>query len=513
MAWLRHSSVWAVLALVVLAASLRLWGAFADLPYIQHPDEPAYIARALHIFQTRDLNPHFFNYPSLFLYANALAYIPYYWVGRVAGVFQSPQDIATPIALIMGTAFAPLPSVAMVGRSVSILLGSASVALTYLVGQRLTGRPSVGLLAALMLAISPANVTHSRHITPDTYVVFWHLLTLLLSLYLLQPGRPWHYVLAGVLAGFSASSKYNGGLIIVCVVAAHFLRCGWRGFGDWKLYAALAASGLGFVLTTPFAVLDFPAFWRDMQFELQHYATGHDGMEGNALRWYLAYLWRFEGVAALLAGVQIFRGLARRSAVTALLAAFAVGYFAWISTYVVRNDRTILPLTPFLFILASILVVDLLRHSRVRGRQPSAAGWRLAAMVVVGCVCLLPWRPAVTTTLSLLVIDSRTTSRNWIETHLAPGSKIALESYSPFVRPDRFEVHSVIRLIDHTPDWYIDNDFDYLIASEGMFGRYFGNPDQYREEVASYEALGAAFVPVQEFNDGDYEIRIYGAAR
>jgi len=52
--------------ILLIALSVRLWGVNYDLPYIYHPDEPGYIAISQNIFKTGDLNPHFFNYPSLF---------------------------------------------------------------------------------------------------------------------------------------------------------------------------------------------------------------------------------------------------------------------------------------------------------------------------------------------------------------------------------------------------------------------------------------------------------------
>ena len=91
-----------VALLLGLSVLLRVWGFNYDLPYIYHPDEPSYVAFSQRIFQTGDLNPHFFNYPSLFFYINAVAYIPYYLFGKALGVFHTPYDILPPISLAMG---------------------------------------------------------------------------------------------------------------------------------------------------------------------------------------------------------------------------------------------------------------------------------------------------------------------------------------------------------------------------------------------------------------------------
>ena len=47
-----------------------------ELPYVAHTDEPTQYNPAIRILTTGDLNPHFFNYPSLpiYLYSAVLAF-------------------------------------------------------------------------------------------------------------------------------------------------------------------------------------------------------------------------------------------------------------------------------------------------------------------------------------------------------------------------------------------------------------------------------------------------------
>ena len=159
--------------ILLIALSVRVWGVNYDLPYIYHPDEPGYITISQNIFKTGDLNPHFFNYPSLFFYINALAYIPYYLLGKLMGIFHTPNDILPPISLTMGVTQAQMPTTVLLGRVITICFGVGTVGLVYLVGKQITGRTAVGALASLMVAISPTNVWHSRLITPDTFVTFF----------------------------------------------------------------------------------------------------------------------------------------------------------------------------------------------------------------------------------------------------------------------------------------------------------------------------------------------------
>jgi len=508
---LAQNAKWLLIGVTLLAISLRIWGINFGLPYLYHPDEPVGVRIAQRMFKTGDLNPHFYHWPSLTFYINALAYIPYYLVGKLMGVFHSPADIPGPIVLAMGVGQASMPTTWLLGRILTVTFGSAAVVLVFLIGRRLTNSTAIGLLAGIMMAISPTNVAHSRLITPDTFTVLFVLLSFWGSVQIFQQGKPWHYIIAGIGSGLAASTKYNGALIVLPLILAHFLRHGLKGMRERNLYFALLLSIVAFLATTPFALLDYQKFLTDLQFDAQHYSTGHAGMEGNTLNWYLAYLWRVEGPVALLAVLGILRGIYARSKQTVLLSVFPLVYFTFISSLVVRNDRTLLPLTPFLFLLASSLLVNLFRHTNIRGPNT-----RKLLILAVGALALasltLPFLQTVKNNVQLTTVDSRETARIWIAHNLPNGARIAIESYAPYVDPQRFSVQGFGRMIDHTPEWYIANGFEYLIFSQGMFGRFYREPDRYSNAVSQYEDLFRAFDMVETFTDGGYEVRIYRVA-
>ncbi len=504
----------ALLAVILLlAALLRGWALAYDLPYIYHPDEPVYIAISQRIFVTGDLNPHFFNYPSLFFYINALAYVPFFILGKLAGILHSRADILGPVSLAMGVTQAQMAGAVLLGRVVTACFGVGTVGLVHLAGKRISGKAAVGLLAALAVAVSPANVSHSRLITPDTFVTFFVAAALLASVLVYQQGKTWQYILAGICVGLAASSKYNGGLVLLPLLLAHALRHGRAALRQPGLYLALFFCGAGFLAATPFAILDPSKFLTDLSFEAQHYATGHAGMEGEALLWYLSYAWNSAGLLYLLAVVGIPYGFRSHLKETCLLSTFPVVYFALISTMAVRNDRTFLPLTPALFLLAAWFLVDLDLFGKLKTASGSGAR-RLfvAALASLAVVALAqPLLRTVADTTRLVTVDSRETARVWIAGNLPSGTRIAIESYAPFVDPSRFTVRGGIRLIDHEPEWYVEQGFDYLVASEGMYGRYYREPQKYGAEISKYDSLFRRFSLVIAFSDGGIEVRVYRA--
>jgi 4-amino-4-deoxy-L-arabinose transferase-like glycosyltransferase len=503
----RSSILFAIIIIVSLA--IRIWGINYDLPYIYHPDEPHSLTVSQNIFKTGDLNPHFFEYPSVFFYINALAYIPYYLFGKLQGVFTARSDILAPLSLVMGVTKSQMPTTVLLGRIITVIFGAGTLGTTFVIGKRLAGKASVGLLASLMLAISLPNVSLSRFISPDTFMVFFATAAFLASLLIYQQGKTRYYILAGIFVGLTASTKYNGGIIVLPMIFAHFLRFGRESLRNRNLYIALLMCGLGFLAGTPYALIDFPKFWGDMRFQSLHYSAGHAGMEGNTLRWYLNYMWSTGSIIYILSLLGIFQGIYSRSKEIFLLSVLPVAYFVFINIFMVRNDRTFLLMTPFLFLLAATLLEFLIRISS----EVESKIWHYASRFVTGCllitIIVMPAFVTVKNTIGLTSVDGRETSRIWIADNLPAGAKIAIESYSPFVDPARFSVQGVVRIINHDPDWYVKNGYEYLVFSEGMFGRFYNEPDVYRSEVLLYDEFFNRFRLVKIFNDGNYEIRVY----
>jgi 4-amino-4-deoxy-L-arabinose transferase-like glycosyltransferase len=496
-----------LIGLISVAFMLRVWGINFGLPYLYHPDEPDKIVTSLRMLKTGDLNPHYFRKPSLFLYLNTLAYVPYLIVAQQAGVIRDRTDIPEPTMLAMGVGVEPLPSVVLVARLMSVFFGTAAVGVCFWAAWRLTSRSAVGLLTAALLAVSPTCVMNSRYIAPESLLTLLLLLTLGASAQIWRHGQTRYYVLAGLAAGLTAAAKYNGAIVVLVILVAHFLREGLQGWRKRSLYLAIVLSAVGFVAATPFAILDFTKFIADFSNQSQAYATGHFGMEGNTFGWYLNYLWVFEGPVVVLAVIQMIRGVFARSRAVLLVSVFPVAYFVFVNLYVVRNDRLILPLLPFLFILAAMFVVDMFDKLKTRAFYRPWVKWVSGAGLIA--VMIFPLTQTVYSTAQFMTIDSRETARIWIAQNMPPGSRVAIESYAPYVDPERFSVQGFLRIIDHPLGWYADNGYDYLVVSEGMFGRFFLEPERYAAEVAQYEEIFQTLEPVQLFTDGGYDMRVY----
>ena len=55
----------------------------------------------------------------------------------------------------------------------------------------------------------------------------------------------------------------------------------------------------------------------------------------------------------------------------------------------------------------------------------------------------------------------------------------------------------------------MEQGFEYLVFAEGIFGRFYAEPEKYASEIAQYDAFFERFELIRLFTDGGYEVRVY----
>lgn len=492
-----------IVAVIAGAFLLRVWGIDFGLPYIYHPDEHRNLGLVLKMLAKDNPNPGFFHYPSLFLYLNALTLMPYLWVARALELVPNTEPVAAAKMIAVGTGITSLPSVFVVARLVSAVCGVGTVVLTYAAARRLFKRMPVAVLAAVCVAVSPTLVEQSRFATPDIVATFFTSVAIWGAARVLTLARLRDSVIAGVGIGLAASSKYNVALVACPVLVAHLL----SGAGGLRrvVVAALAAVA-AFAVTSPFTIIDHQTFFKHLSHQATHYAEGHPGMEGDAFAFYVESVLVEGGPALFLAGVGVAFGIALRSRAVGVLVSFAVTYLWFISSLEVRNERTLLPLLPGLFLLSAHGLSEGTRVLNTRGVPRLGAIWlsRGIAILMVGWLGFRSIAAGIRNTTP----DSRETARVWIEQNLPVRSRIAIEAYSPYVNPRRFKVKRTFFLIERSAGEYARH-FDYVVSSEGGYPRFLEDPKRYQEEIQKYKELFQSFKLLKSFNDGGYSVNIY----
>ncbi len=360
---------------MTIAILLRIYGLDWGLPspaqvHSYHPDEITVIGPTLHMnIFAGEMNPHFFNYGSLFLYAVYFARLfaeGYGWLdltpffkafaaGGWLGVSESLQAIEE---------FAKLH---LLARWLSVILGIATVLLVFVWARRLMNRWAA-FIAAILLATFPMHVQHSHFATVDVPLTLLTTLTLYLAASAESKRR---MLLAAFVAGLATAVKYSvAPALWLTLITLWAWRVRWF-VALGRLIAITVAMGAGFLLGCPYSVLAFNEFWRDFYWEtFVHSRIGHGYVfaeTGNGHWFHLTVnLPAAIGVPAILlaiAGILPIGSSApledpeqenfrRRTIVSTVV--FTLAYFVPLGFAQVRFARYLMPLLPILALWASL---------------------------------------------------------------------------------------------------------------------------------------------------------------
>ena len=275
----------------VLAAILRLVGVSHGFPFIFHPDEPTIIRSALGVRFSP--NPAHFDWPHLYVYLNYFIYMGFAFIRGLVENTTVGAFIASKLPIIWNDNLIFY----LLTRILTAIIGALTVYPVYLTAKRLFDE-KVALLSAFTFAILPFHISQSHRSLPDVPMIFFLSWGLYYASVILVDKDISHYQKSGFFAGIAASTKYNGGLSAFTVPLAHLFRIlSQRIFGSTENEPiisfggifALVVSGvfavIGFLLGTPYALLDYKNFLRT------------DGPSGA--------LWQFVNVGSVSLGRHI----------------------------------------------------------------------------------------------------------------------------------------------------------------------------------------------------------------
>jgi hypothetical protein len=195
--------VWPVLVLVALG--VRLWGIGWQLPAALYFDEMKYVDRAGAAVRGQPPDVADFRNPTLFRHVLEVEY-------RLAALVHPIADVREAAVFQLGLA-----------RVTSAVLGAGACLLTGLAAMRLwpgIGGAWAGLAAGLILALTPLEVHLSHYAVNDAPASFVMAACLLVGVRALMAPSGLDFLLAGLLAGLAAATKYNFGVVLVLPLVA-----------------------------------------------------------------------------------------------------------------------------------------------------------------------------------------------------------------------------------------------------------------------------------------------------
>jgi hypothetical protein len=154
---------WLLLLIVIIFAFVvRAYRAKWGLPYLYYWDEPQTASNALQMLKTGSMHPHFFNYGTLIIYINYVVDIFHYLylIGQPEGFKPYLNNLAE-IQTVWDTQWhwtISHPSFYYWNRLVSVVMGTGSVIVTYLITAKIFDNKWVGLIAAIFLGASSQHI-------------------------------------------------------------------------------------------------------------------------------------------------------------------------------------------------------------------------------------------------------------------------------------------------------------------------------------------------------------------
>ncbi len=460
-----------LVAVVGVAALVRVWGIWFGLPHTQaRPDELVVAGIAVHFF-SGDLNPGFFDYPTLFMYGLGGLYLLYFIGGALTGRFAS----VSAFLLAWQQDWSPF---FLIARGVSAVCGTLTVVIVYRLTTRLFGA-TCGLVAALFLALSLLHARDSHFGVTDVAVTMLICAAMLALVEAHLERRPQRFLLAGLLAGLAASTKYNAALMIVPMAISQALEMADAArerrpmLGDRRAWLFLAPFAAAFLLGTPYAVLDPAVFIEGLRRVGSHLQDGHGVDVGQGWRYHIAVSLRYGlGWPVLVLGLAGSVLVALRSPRTALLlCSFPLAYYAAAGQGRTVFVRYVIPMLPFLCMTAAVAVVTIAARLTPVMRLPGRHTPLLTA-VAAGLVIL----PSATALVQLDYLLGRTDNRlvatRWVRSRIPQGASLyqSGESYGRLElevppEPPRFDVWQFDaglgrftrnrKVLNATPDWIV----------------------------------------------------------
>ncbi len=451
-------TLWIGFALLLLMSfGVRLAFIERTLPYSLHIDETSIGKSAARMIRNGNGHPHYFRYPTLPIYVATSSFL----IGRIIdGDTESPVGYA-------GWPFYDRPRVVGTARVIFALLSVGAIAFASLAAARAFRAPKLLILSPLFLSLSGVFLTQSWvYLNVDIVGAFvcsfavWFMLKQRDCESLMQRA-----IIPGLLTGLAVGSKFYLGLVglpfALILMEKRFRKNVLRN----GLVIALLTI-VGFLLSTPYAVLDFDAFWNGLLTEVRHYGDGNVGRDrvGDAgwpqAVYYLKILRNELGLVTLLAAVfGLVMGWKRNRREFALYLSFPLVLYVFLCTQRVNYPRNLTstiiflaPISGYGAIVAWEFVCNAFSRRRTADdeggstqREPGK-GARLMAAIALALLFmpLLPW--ASVSVAYSIPRDSRLELESWINAN-ASGATRVLIAEELLVDVRRLEVEFDVKVV------------------------------------------------------------------
>jgi 4-amino-4-deoxy-L-arabinose transferase-like glycosyltransferase len=498
----RTSSVLLV-AILAVAAAVRVWGLAFGLPHSQaRPDESQIIDVTLNFLQG-NFKPAFYDYPWLYMWVLTGLYVVYYVWGGINGAFQGVAELVATWPIDWEPFF-------LISRGLSAAAGVATVAVVYRLARKLWDEPTA-LVAALFMALAFIHARDSHFGTTDVAMTLLIVTSVSLLVSAHAAGERRLFVLAGLFGGLATATKYNGAFLAAPFIVSQLLHAaespGRRvaALFDRRLLWFGVPFALAFAIGVPFVFADVGRFSGAMSDLAHSMRTGQGALTpDNGWLHHLTYSLRYGlSLPLLLAGLAGAIALAvrdpRRAAV---LFAFPLVYFAVAGSFRNLFFRYMIPVVPFLVVAAAWLVTAAVRRVTQSG----------LALAVAAALVVLPSAMSVVEFDRIAsAADNRVLVAEWFARHVRPGDSVlqsgSIYGYAQLDNRvwtvwtwDRFRKAFIVqnRRAVGRPDWILLQESPLPSMTQDVVTEFLNEDYQFVREFAAYVPRNGRVYDIQD---------------
>jgi len=455
--------------------------------------------------QNLDSNPHYFEYGTLQPYLIGIALAPYYVYLKI---FQS--ELIEELKQLDYTyqAYYSAPSafrnnIFFIGRLVTVVMSILVILTTYFIGKNYSVK--TGLIAALFLALTMGFANEAHYANLNIPMLFWLTLSILFCMYTLKRPAWKNYLLAGLFGGLAFSTKYSAIYIAIPILIAGFLA--EKKILNKKLVCSFLFFILGFLIGTPYAILEFQTFKDDFIFGITARETwkGFIGQRGwienipNAINLFGFPLFVFSVIGVIYVLYRLSKerkDLLKNNFIKydLFLTSWVLIFYFLIGFWQINFMRYLLPIAPAILVLNARFFMSMFK---TKLKKILILAFFLVVIYSFVYVVMMDW---------MIISDSRFTANAWIKENIPKSAVIDIDSDSMQRYPTNLSEYNIrhldeITVLNDTEFMgFINtyNESEYFILSEFIYYRYFKFSESFPEKTEYYQKLLS--------NETDYKI-------
>lgn len=493
-----------LLCIILVGAIFRFYNLNWGSGYYFHPDENSLAGPIQQLSFPTQMHPHIFTYGSVTVY-----------------LIYFTREFFTHLPLI-GDQLSSFLHPLLVGRFYSALFSALTVWIVFLICKSFLNQ-KWALLSALLTATTAGLIQQAHFATPETNLTFFLFCSLLFLIKFVQKANFLDiksFIFASVFLGLALGTKVSSLVFIPTVILALAFKFlpQFRKF-IFFTFLSLSVVFMTFLLTSPYALLDFQTFRNTIIYEskiasgeIQVFYT-RQFIGTTPILFQLVKILPFAlgpmimsfGLGGLLLmTVDIIKKLFTKKLAKELLLIFTAFLFLSLSNafLFIKWTRYIAPIFPFFAIFTTYLFFKLYQT-------------KILQNLCLFCVSLTVTLSFIWSLAFLTIYtnhDVRVTASHWLESQTPLGSVFAVEGANTVDLPlngdfnrislDMYDLEQNESARQKVTETLEQADY-FLVQSRRVFANHLRLPDQFPRTAKFYNALFTGelgFEQIKEFH-------------